>query len=107
MTEIHQILAASDTSIHGIILSLEQTPDLDGTSLEAIREFARSVKETGEKLVLARVKNETYEALETRRYARLSRFDRQPIKRFPRRQCHTSTGRADSCRNGIAATGMA
>ena len=64
MTEIHEIIAATDGSIHGIILSLEQTSDLDGTSLEAIREFVRAVEETGEQLVLTRVKNEAYEALE-------------------------------------------
>lgn len=64
MTEIHQIIAASDSTVHGIIISLEQTPDLDGTSLEAIHEFVGSLEKTGAKLVLARVKNEAYEALE-------------------------------------------
>jgi len=40
-----------------LVLSLEETPDLDGTALEAIGEFATAVRAQGARLSLARVKD--------------------------------------------------
>ncbi len=48
---------------HTVIVSLEESPDLDGTSIEALRDFARYVKERNGTLVLARVKDELRDVL--------------------------------------------
>ncbi len=42
---------------HGLVLSLEETPDLDGTSIEALTEFADEQARGGVALVLARLKD--------------------------------------------------
>lgn len=49
--------------IHSIILSLEESPDLDGTSIEALDEFFRQVSLEHKHLALARLKHEAKEAL--------------------------------------------
>ncbi|HEY1394209.1 MAG TPA: SulP family inorganic anion transporter [Methylibium sp.] len=41
----------------GLVLSLEETPDLDGTSIEALSEFATDQARAGVALVLARLKD--------------------------------------------------
>jgi MFS superfamily sulfate permease-like transporter len=41
----------------GVVLSLEESPDLDGTTLEALRDFAAEQARDGVRLVLARVKD--------------------------------------------------
>jgi MFS superfamily sulfate permease-like transporter len=46
-----------------VIVSLEESPDLDGTSLEALRDFARFVKERHGTLILARVKDNLRDVL--------------------------------------------
>jgi MFS superfamily sulfate permease-like transporter len=46
-----------------VIVSLEESPDLDGTSLEALRDFARFVKERRATLILARVKDDLRDVL--------------------------------------------
>ncbi|MDY0744212.1 SulP family inorganic anion transporter [Paucibacter sp. R3-3] len=56
-----RVAAASD--VDRVILSLEQSPDLDGTSLEALAEFAAWVQARGQRLLLARVKDELQDLL--------------------------------------------
>lgn len=46
-----------------VIVSLEESPDLDGTSLEALRDFARFVKQRHGTLILARVKDDLRDVL--------------------------------------------
>ncbi|WP_449105341.1 SulP family inorganic anion transporter [Pseudomonas mohnii] len=43
--------------IHTVILSLEESPDLDGTSIEAMQEFFVRVHNEGKRLILARLKD--------------------------------------------------
>lgn len=46
-----------DAGVKHLVLSLEETSDLDGTALEALGDFAGAVRAQGVKLVLARVKD--------------------------------------------------
>jgi MFS superfamily sulfate permease-like transporter len=43
--------------LHHVVLSLEESADLDGTSVEALCDFAAHVRERGAQLILARVKD--------------------------------------------------
>jgi MFS superfamily sulfate permease-like transporter len=58
------LIRHSDVALHTVILSLEETPDLDGTSIEAIQEFFLRVHQEGKRLILARLKHEALAVLE-------------------------------------------
>jgi MFS superfamily sulfate permease-like transporter len=58
-----RIEAAEGKTIHTIILSLEESPDLDGTCIEALEEFAGYLRERGIKLLLARLKDPVLDVL--------------------------------------------
>jgi sulfate permease, SulP family len=61
---IRQVIdAAEGTTIHAVILSLEESPDLDGTCMEALEEFAGYLRERGIKLLLARLKDPVLDVL--------------------------------------------
>ncbi len=49
---------------HGLVLSLEETPDLDGTSIEALMEFSTDQSRAGVRMVLARLKDPVLAILE-------------------------------------------
>jgi MFS superfamily sulfate permease-like transporter len=51
--------------VHTVVLSLEESPDLDGTSIEALQAFFVQVRGEGKCLVLARVRHEAQEVLQT------------------------------------------
>lgn len=53
----------SEMPIHTVILSLEESPNLDGTSIEALQEFFVRVHAEGKQLVLARLKHRAKAAL--------------------------------------------
>jgi MFS superfamily sulfate permease-like transporter len=53
----------SDTAAHTLVLSLEETPDLDGTSIEALRDFDAQIRQRGRRLLLARIKEGVQDAL--------------------------------------------
>jgi MFS superfamily sulfate permease-like transporter len=55
--------AAATTPLHVIIVSLEESPDLDGTSVEALRDLARTLRKQGTSFLLARVKDQVREVL--------------------------------------------
>jgi len=55
------------SAVHSVILSLEESPDLDGTSLEALQDFFVRFQASGKRLLLARLKQEAYQALQTLR----------------------------------------
>lgn len=50
--------------ISHVVLSLEESADLDGTSIEALCDFAASVRQRGARLLLARVKDTVRDLLE-------------------------------------------
>ncbi|MFJ2362748.1 SulP family inorganic anion transporter [Pseudomonas sp. NPDC087697] len=58
-----RLIRHSETPIHTVILSLEESPDLDGTSIEALEEFFLRVHIEGKRLVLARLKDEAQTVL--------------------------------------------
>jgi MFS superfamily sulfate permease-like transporter len=51
------------TPVHTIILSLEETPDLDGTSIEALEAFFLQVRAEDKLLILARLKHQAQAVL--------------------------------------------
>jgi MFS superfamily sulfate permease-like transporter len=53
----------NDAAVHTLILSLEETPDLDGTSIEALRDFDLQIRQRGRRLLLARIKEGVQDAL--------------------------------------------
>ncbi|WP_338524497.1 SulP family inorganic anion transporter [Pseudomonas batumici] len=55
------------SAVHSVILSLEESPDLDGTSLEALQDFFVRFQAEGKRLLLARLKQGAYQALQTLR----------------------------------------
>jgi MFS superfamily sulfate permease-like transporter len=55
LVDIRQRIAVAHPT--GVVLSLEETPDLDGTSIEALCEFAALQARDGVALVLARLKD--------------------------------------------------
>jgi MFS superfamily sulfate permease-like transporter len=58
-----RLIRHSPAAIHSVILSLEESPDLDGTSIEALQEFFVRVRAEGKQLVLARLKDSAQTAL--------------------------------------------
>lgn len=58
------LIRHSGAPLHTVILSLEETPDLDGTSIEAMQEFFLRVHQEDKRLILARLKHEALTALE-------------------------------------------
>ena len=57
------LIRHSKTPIHSVVLSLEESPDLDGTSIEALQVFFVRVRGEGKQLVLARLKDSAQMAL--------------------------------------------
>lgn len=49
-------VADAGSEVHTVILSLEESPDLDSTSIEALGDFAAHIGKMGKRLLLARVK---------------------------------------------------
>lgn len=58
-----RLIRHSQSPIHTVILSLEESPDLDGTSIEALQEFFVRVHQEGKQLILARLKDDAQTAL--------------------------------------------
>ncbi|QRX83625.1 SulP family inorganic anion transporter [Glaciimonas sp. PAMC28666] len=63
LTQARLSMKAADPSIHTVIISLEESPNLDSSSIEALLDFYRSVAIDGKRLLLARLKGPVYELL--------------------------------------------
>ncbi|MFI4941417.1 MAG: SulP family inorganic anion transporter, partial [Burkholderiales bacterium] len=59
---LHHIGAAG-ASVHTIILSLEESPDLDGSSLEALRDFCEALVAEGKQVLFSRLKDAAQDVL--------------------------------------------
>jgi MFS superfamily sulfate permease-like transporter len=59
-----RLIRHAEVPVHTVILSLEETPDLDGTSIEAMQEFFLRVHQEGKRLILARLKHEALTVLD-------------------------------------------
>lgn len=57
------VLRQQSRPVHTLIVSLEESPDLDGTSIEALAAFFIQVQVEGKRLVLARLKHEAWDVL--------------------------------------------
>ncbi len=64
LQQVQRTIDAADPAVHSVILSLEESPDLDGTSLEALHDFYRFVTSQNKQLVLARLKSPVYDLLQ-------------------------------------------
>jgi MFS superfamily sulfate permease-like transporter len=58
-----RLIRHSQEPVHSVILSLEESPDLDGTSIEALQAFFVRVHLEGKHLTLARLKDSAQTAL--------------------------------------------
>lgn len=58
-----QKILSAGSSLHSVIISLEESPDLDSTSLEALQDFFGFVAQQEKQLFLARLKHPVYELL--------------------------------------------
>jgi MFS superfamily sulfate permease-like transporter len=47
---------SSGTPVHALIISLEESPDIDGTTVEALGDFAATLQRRGVRVLLARLK---------------------------------------------------
>ncbi len=63
MTQVREALRQHPAT-RCLILSLEESPDLDGSSLEALRDLNTSLKARGQRLLLARLKSRAYVVLQ-------------------------------------------
>jgi MFS superfamily sulfate permease-like transporter len=59
-----RLVRHAEVPVHTVILSLEETPNLDGTSIEAMQEFFLRVHQQGKRLILARLKHEALTVLD-------------------------------------------
>ena len=58
-----QKILSGGPALHSVIISLEESPDLDSTSLEALQEFFSFIAQQEKQLILARLKHPVYEIL--------------------------------------------
>ena len=63
LSQARQTIAAAGQSVHTVILSLEESPDLDSSSLEALLDFSGFVSRHGKRLLLARLKEPVLDIL--------------------------------------------
>lgn len=63
LSQARHVLAASGNRIHVVVLSLEESPDLDGSAIEALNDFCQALLEKGKSLYLARLKTPARQAL--------------------------------------------
>lgn len=64
MQQAQSTIAAAGPAVHSVILSLEESTDLDSTSLEALHDFYRFVTSQNKRLVLTRLKSPVYDLLQ-------------------------------------------
>lgn len=63
LSQARQTIAAAGPSVHTVILSLEESPDLDSSSLEALFDFFSFVTDQEKRLLLARLKEPVLDIL--------------------------------------------
>lgn len=58
-----RLVRHSAVPLYTVILSLEESPNLDGTSIEAMQEFFQQMHQQGQQLIIARLKHDALTAL--------------------------------------------
>lgn len=61
--QVQNYIAAAGDSVHTVILSLEESPDLDSSSVEALQDFCKTVINQNKHLLLARLKTRVQQVL--------------------------------------------
>ena len=64
LVRARQRIAAAGPGVHAVIVSLEETFDLDGSTVEALQTFFDWVSSQGKHLVLARLKHPVHQLLD-------------------------------------------
>lgn len=64
VAQAQQLIARAPAALDTVIVSLEESPDLDGSSLQALRELADFVAGQRRQLIFARLKRPVYEVLD-------------------------------------------
>lgn len=63
LTQARHVIEATDSTCRAVVLSLEESPDLDGSTIEALGEFTSALRLAGKNLFLARLKPAARDAL--------------------------------------------
>ncbi|MFZ6863818.1 SulP family inorganic anion transporter [Undibacterium sp. Ji67W] len=63
-TEIRHGIAAADNSVHSFIVSLEESYDLDSSSLQALADLSKLVANQNRQLIFARLKDQVQDILD-------------------------------------------
>ncbi len=63
LSQVQQTIVSAGPTIHTIIISLEETSDLDSSTLEALLDFFRFIAQEKKQLVLARLKHPVHQIL--------------------------------------------
>lgn len=63
LSQVQQTIVSAGSTIHTIIISLEETSDLDSSTLEALLDFFRFIAQEKKQLVLARLKHPVHQIL--------------------------------------------
>jgi MFS superfamily sulfate permease-like transporter len=61
--QARQNILAAPASLHTVVLSLEESPDLDSSSLEGLHDFFNFIDSRGLRLLLARLKDPAYDCM--------------------------------------------
>lgn len=64
LLQARRTIGAAEPSMHSVILSLEESPDLDSSSLEALHDFSLFVASRNKRLLLARLKDPVIDLLQ-------------------------------------------
>lgn len=64
LSKVRAMLREQPTPVHTVMLSLEETPDVDSSAIEALRIFAAELKSRGQRLLLVRLKPRALAVLE-------------------------------------------
>ncbi|MBC7573709.1 MAG: SulP family inorganic anion transporter [Herminiimonas sp.] len=64
LTQARHMIAAGGPGVHAVILSLEESPDLDGSAIEALGNFSDALQQQGKRLFIARLKTPAHHVLE-------------------------------------------
>ena len=64
LTQARHMIAAVGPGVHAVIFSLEESPDLDGSAIEALGNFSDALQQQGKRLFIARLKTPAHHVLE-------------------------------------------
>ncbi|HEX5310892.1 SulP family inorganic anion transporter [Aquabacterium sp.] len=64
MVLLQRTLAQHGPAAKAVVLSLEESPDLDGSCIEALRELSQQLLRSGQHLIVARLKSKAYTVLQ-------------------------------------------